>query len=218
MSSGARSVQSSCRSNANATTHVNRSITMKRAKKISERSTSAEVHSCGSCVILSCASPHSAIDSRNNKSITGDTKGRRIWKSTILGIATQPRGAVAGVAGRVAVLPDRLERAERPAEPLANQRVNRFGHFGVTDGVLVVQDFPAFAANGEREVRIFRNRFAGEASVVAQDVGAPGPHGAGHDRDAIQQIEGALFQILAGDVLERLPPGNPSVAIHHFYV
>ena len=54
--------------------------------------------------------------------------------------------------------------------------------------------------------------------LAAQQLRAPRAHGAGHHRNAIQQIESALFQILAGDVFERLPAREPAIAVHHFHV
>ena len=54
--------------------------------------------------------------------------------------------------------------------------------------------------------------------MLAQQIGAPRADGAGNDRNAIQQIEGALFEILAGDVFERLPARDPAIAIDHFHV
>ena len=55
-------------------------------------------------------------------------------------------------------------------------------------------------------------------SFAAKQLRAPRAHGAGNHRNAIQQVECALFQILAGDVFERLPAREPAIAIHHFYV
>ena len=46
-----------------------------------------------------------------------------------------------------------------------------------------------------------------------QALSAPGTTG-----NAIQQIEGALFEVLAGDVFERLPAREPAVAIAHLDV
>ena len=96
--------------------------------------------------------------------------------------------------------------------------IDGFGNFGAADGVFVVENFPAVAADGESQVGIFRNRVAGKSAVRAQQIGAPRAHGAGHHRNAIQQIEGALFQVLAGDVFERLPAREPAIAVHHFHV
>ena len=54
--------------------------------------------------------------------------------------------------------------------------------------------------------------------MAPQQVRAPCADGAGHHRNAIQQIECALFEILAGDVFERLPASEPAIAVHHFHV
>src|ERR1700751_3925851 len=64
---------------------------------------------------------------------------------------------VARLADRVAVLPDGLQCAEGPAEALANQSFDRLGNFGAPDCVFIVENLPAFAADREREVSIFRD-------------------------------------------------------------
>ena len=116
------------------------------------------------------------------------------------------------------MLPDRLNCAEGPAEALADQRFDGFGDFGVADGVFVVEDFPAAAANGDREIGIFRHGIARKSFATAHEIGAPGSDCAGHHGNAIQEIESALFEILAGDVFEGLPAREPAIAIHDFHV
>ena len=51
---------------------------------------------------------------------------------------------------RVAVLPEGLQRAEGPAETLANKLSRRFGSFGPGDRFLVVSDAPAEATQRDR--------------------------------------------------------------------
>ncbi len=126
--------------------------------------------------------------------------------------------AVARLSGRVAMLPDGLQRAERPAESLANQRVHGLGDFGAADGVFVVQNLPAVATNGQRQIGVFGNRVARKSAVAAQQIRAPRAHRAGHHGNAIQQIERALFEVLAGDVFERLPARDPAIAVDHLHV
>ena len=48
--------------------------------------------------------------------------------------------------------------------------------------------------------------------------GAPRAQRAGDDGNAIQQIEGALFEILAGHVFERLPAREPADAVSDLHV
>jgi len=126
--------------------------------------------------------------------------------------------AVTRAADGVAMFPDGLQSAESPAEALANQTLDRVGDFGVADGVFVVENFPAVAANGEGEVGVFRDSVSRETSARAHDLRAPGSHRSGDDGNAIQQIESALFEILAGDVFERLPARKPAIAVHDFHV
>src|ERR1700719_795174 len=68
--------------------------------------------------------------------------------------------SVARLADRVAVLPDGLQCAEGPAEALANQSFDGLGNFGAADCVFIVENFPTFAADREREVGIFSDRVA----------------------------------------------------------
>ena len=53
---------------------------------------------------------------------------------------------------------------------------------------------------------------------LRSNFGAPRAHAPGHHRNAIQQIERALFQVLAGDVFERLPAREPAIAVAHLHV
>ena len=48
------------------------------------------------------------------------------------------------------------------------------------------------------QVRVFRHRVSAEAAALVDGFRAPRAERAGHDRNAIQQIERALFQVLAG--------------------
>ena len=64
---------------------------MKPAKKISERSTSCEVQSCGRLRDVKLRqAPQQRASSRNSRSITGETSGRRSWNRKIFGSAIQP--------------------------------------------------------------------------------------------------------------------------------
>ena len=116
------------------------------------------------------------------------------------------------------MFPHGLQRTEGPAEALANESFDGFGNLGAADSVFVVEDFPAIAADGEGEVGVFGYGIARKAMMLAQQAGAPRANGTWNDRNAIQQIEGALFEVLAGDVFEGLPASKPAIAIHHLNV
>ena len=73
-----------------------------------------------------------------------------------------------------------------------------------------------------RRIAMVRSVSSATVSVVnppaLDGFGAPGAQRAGNHGNAVEQIEGALFQVLAGDVFERLPAGEPAVAIADFDV
>src|SRR4029077_38536 len=105
----------------------------------------------------------------------------------------------------VAVLPERLQRAESPPEALADKRARGFGSFGPGDSFFVVADAPAEAADGDGEIGIFSNRVGGDSTGGFDCLLAPRAERTGNDGDAVEKIESALFHVLASDVLERLP-------------
>ena len=82
----------------------------------------------------------------------------------------------------------------------------------------VVADVPAEAADGDGEVGVFSDGISSNAASGGDRFFAPSAERAWHDRDAIEQIERALLHILAGDVFERLPAGEPARAIADFHV
>src|SRR6202030_110103 len=62
--------------------------------------------------------------------------------------------AVTRAAQRDAVLPERLQRAEGPAETLANQSLGGFGGLGPSNRVFIVNDAPTVTAYGYGQVAI----------------------------------------------------------------
>ena len=126
--------------------------------------------------------------------------------------------AVFCASQRVAMFPERLQRAERPAETLADQRGRGFRRVGPADRFFLVINFPARATDGDGQIGIFRDGIRGETAGIVDRFGAPRAQRAGNDGNAIQQIERALFQILAGDVFERLPAGEPADAVSDLHV
>src|SRR6185437_1833280 len=57
------------------------------------------------------------------------------------------------------------------------------------------------------EVGVFGDSVGVIAAAFLDDGGAPCSDGSGDDGDDIEEVEGAAFRILAGNVLERLPAG-----------
>ncbi len=103
-------------------------------------------------------------------------------------------------------------------EPLTDQDAGRFRSFGPRDGFLFVIDVPAEAADSDGEVGVFGHGVCGDAASVFDGFFAPRAQSAGDDGDAVKQIEGTLLHILAGDVFESLPAGEPAGAVADFYV
>ncbi len=117
-----------------------------------------------------------------------------------------------------AVLPEGLQGAKGPTETLSNEGLWSDGGFGPGDGIFVIGDAPAEAANGDGEIGVFGDGVRRDATGGFDGLATPGTKSAGNDRDAIQEIEGALFHVLAGDVFERLPAREPAGAIANLNV
>src|SRR5437899_6270796 len=112
-----------------------------------------------------------------------------------------------------AVLPHRLQNAERPAETLAHQAICRRGSLGVGESHIFVLDPKAAAQQGHGEVSVLRNGVNVEASSLAHGRDSPGANGSRYHANRAQRIESATLEILAGDVFERLPAGPQVHAI-----
>src|SRR5690348_18235151 len=100
------------------------------------------------------------------------------------------------------MLPRALQRAERPAEALLRERAHGVRRLGVTDRTVGIRDGVSLAPNGERQVLILGERVVAEAADLLDEIASPCAHGAGHDRDAIEEREGAAVEVLARDVLD----------------
>ena len=89
----------------------------------------------------------------NMMSINGETSGNKIWKITMLGSAIQPSTPFAGEGG--AMLPDRLQNAERPAKALTHQAIGIDGGFGISQRQIFVFDAISRCSKGHGEVGVF---------------------------------------------------------------
>src|SRR5256712_744280 len=128
------------------------------------------------------------------------------------------QGPVARTKQSVGVLPERLQSAESPAESLPDERLARFRRLGPRDSFFVVDDAPAQSANRNGEVGVFRYGVRRDASGRLNRLPAPSAKRARYNGDAIQQIKGALFHVLARDVFEGLPARQPTGAIADLHV
>ncbi len=68
------------------------------------------------------------------------------------------------------------------------------------------------------QIGVFRNGVGAESTGVVDRFGAPSAQCAGNHRDAIQQIECALFQVLASHIFKRLPAREPADAVSDFHI
>src|SRR5712664_1544116 len=81
-----------------------------------------------------------------------------------IGQSNQAERAVFRPEQRAAVLPEGLQRAEGPAESLADQDGGRFRGFGPGNGFLFIVDVPAEAPDGDGEVGVLGYGIRGDAS------------------------------------------------------
>src|SRR5665213_3438332 len=116
------------------------------------------------------------------------------------------------------MFPECLKRSEGPPEALANKSRRRFRRVRPANRFLFVVNLPARAANRNGQVRIFGHRIRAEAARIVDGFRAPRAECSGNHRNAIQQIERALFQILTGHIFQCLPAREPADAIAYFYV
>ena len=106
---------------------------------------------------------------------------------------------------RVALLPRGLQRAEHPAEALFQQGADRVRRLGVGEGAVLVHHVVSLPQDRHREVGVLGQRIGGEPARREHELAPPCADGAWDDGDAVEQIERAPIEVLAGDVLERLP-------------
>ncbi len=96
--------------------------------------------------------------------MTGEISGRHQLKDKNIRQRDPAEGALFRTEERIAVLPKRLQSAERPAESLANQGAGGFRGFGPGDGFFIVADAPAETANPNGEIRVFGDGIRGDAA------------------------------------------------------
>src|SRR5713226_759308 len=116
------------------------------------------------------------------------------------------------------MLPKRLQRSESPAEALPNQHARSLRRLRPRNGFFLIRDPPSQPPNGDSQVGILGDRVRGNPSYCIDGFLSPRAQSSWHHRYAIQQIEGALLHVLAGDIFERLPAREPTRAVAHFYV
>src|SRR5258708_39518195 len=103
------------------------------------------------------------------------------------------------------MLPEGLQRAEGPAETLADELPSCFRSFRPGDGLFVVDNAPTEAADSNGQIGVFGHGGRSDAARGFNGFLAPRTERSGHNGNAIQQVKGALLHVLAGDTIESLP-------------
>ena len=107
------------------------------------------------------------------------------------------------------MLPQALQRAERPAEALLGERARSVCGASVqATASVIVGDSPAGALDGDGEVLVLGERVDREAADLLERRAAPGADRAGHDHDRVEPRQRAPLEILRGDIFDRLPAGD----------
>ena len=104
----------------------------------------------------------------------------------------------------IAVLERDLDHAEHPAEALLVELPHLLRRLGHGKCARLVAHEPAGARNLEGNVGVFRCGVAVIEADVHQRAAAPGADSAGHDGNAVDDLEGAPVHALRRQVLERL--------------
>ena len=111
-----------------------------------------------------------------------------------------------------------LAECQGPAKTLPDKRACCFRCIRPANGIFLVIDFPAGAADRNRQIRVFRHGVSAEAAGIINCFGPPGAERSGDHGNAIQKIECAFFEILARDIFECLPASQPADPVSNLYV
>src|SRR5207248_8841557 len=117
-----------------------------------------------------------------------------------------------------AMFAKRLQRPERPAETLPEQRRETVGRFGVADGVAVRFDAPARAADSPRQIHIFGHRVGRVAAGLYHGFATPRADRSRHHADRVDHRVCTAIEILAGDIFDRLPVREWIDSIPDFHI
>ena len=117
-----------------------------------------------------------------------------------------------------AMFPHRLQDAERPAEALPHQPAGVYRSFGVSQSQIFVFDAIAQLKQSHGEVGILGHSVGMEAAGLSHRGDPPCAYRAGNHADRAHGVQGAAFEILAGDVLKGLPARPKVNAIADFCV
>ena len=117
-----------------------------------------------------------------------------------------------------AMLPDRLQGAERPAEALAHQALGIDGRLSKRQRAVFVVDLQPLLEQVHGQVGVFGHGVERIAAGGLHRRGAPCANGSGNHRDHVEQVQRAALEVLAGDVFEGLPARPQVHAVAHLGV
>ena len=116
------------------------------------------------------------------------------------------------------MLEDGLQDAERPAEALAHEAVHVDRGLGEGQRLVLVDDLVALFEQVHGEVGVFGDGVGVVSAAGLDRRGAPRADGPGNHHDHVEEVQRAALEVLAGDVLERLPARPQVDAVAHLGV
>src|SRR5882757_3617239 len=116
------------------------------------------------------------------------------------------------------VFKDRLQNAEGPAEALTDEAIGIDRRLGECERAVFVDYAVALFEEIHGEVGIFGDGVGVIASAGLYRVGSPRANRAGDDHHDVEEVQRAAFEVLAGDVFERLPAGPEVYTVADFGV
>ncbi len=123
----------------------------------------------------------------------------------MFGSATQPSTPLRGE--NLAVLEHRLQNSKRPAEALAHQAAGIDRSFGVGERAVFVLHAVSAAQQRHGKIGILGNGIGLVAAGFAHRRYPPRANRSRDHADRTQRVQRPALEILAGDVLQRLPAG-----------
>src|SRR5262249_32903721 len=105
-----------------------------------------------------------------------------------------------------------------PPEPLLVQVLEAVRDLGVSDGCRFVFHAPPDTPDPPGQIHVLGHGVGGVPAGLDDRFAPPGADGAGHDGDGVDGVIGAAVEVLAGDVLDRLPVRQRVDAIADFDV
>ncbi len=113
------------------------------------------------------------------------------------------------------VFPNRLHDAEGPAEALPHQPIRGGRSLGVGQGTVFIVHPVAGLEQRHRQVSIFGNGVVVISTGRKYRSRSPCADRAGNDAHRVQCVERAAFEVLAGDIFQRLPAGPEIDPVAH---